>query len=480
MGIVTTKHESDPGTGGRGVIFISHANPEDNACSDWLAHQLLLAGYEIWCDIRTLRGGEDFWKDIEASITTRVVKLVYVLTRRSNEKDGPRRELKLSQDVGRALGLSDMVIPAIFDDLQHSEMNIELSRLNAIPFSGNWAHGLKTLIEKLERDHVPRMPTGNNLKHGRAVGTWHRQGTQVRPGITEDYISNLYPIECTARALHSYKVSMSALPPGWSGFGWPAISRSNVLFTFVPPDQLGAASGAMRHLRGFTFTEALDDDRIARVLRIRPPRGLLTSMFRSAWEGHVRARGLPCYDLSSGKTCAYFRKGFTQDDTVKCSNLHGLKIARQLVGQSTLRRGEERIIRHWHFAIRASFVETPSLGFCMNAHVLFSDDGANPWPDPKKMHRARRRLCKGWWNDVWRDRMLASIAWIADGKATIDIRIAPYDLLRVSALPTSHTMPLSYDDPSDDDPADEVDEPTIQDPDDPELERSLVSNGESA
>src|SRR5271157_1238700 len=33
----------------RRLLFISHANPEDNAFATWLATQLAIAGYEVWC-----------------------------------------------------------------------------------------------------------------------------------------------------------------------------------------------------------------------------------------------------------------------------------------------------------------------------------------------------------------------------------------------------------------------------------------------
>src|SRR5208282_1379420 len=36
----------------RRVVFISHANPEDNPAAAWFATQLTLLGYEIWCDLK--------------------------------------------------------------------------------------------------------------------------------------------------------------------------------------------------------------------------------------------------------------------------------------------------------------------------------------------------------------------------------------------------------------------------------------------
>ena len=43
----------------RDAIFISHANPEDNAFPVWLGARLTAAGYEVWANVLQLRGGQD-------------------------------------------------------------------------------------------------------------------------------------------------------------------------------------------------------------------------------------------------------------------------------------------------------------------------------------------------------------------------------------------------------------------------------------
>ena len=72
----------------RDTLLLSHANPEDNEFTLWLALQLANEGYRVWCDLTKLLGGEVFWDDIEEVIKTRAVKVLYVLSRTSNAKDG--------------------------------------------------------------------------------------------------------------------------------------------------------------------------------------------------------------------------------------------------------------------------------------------------------------------------------------------------------------------------------------------------------
>ena len=54
----------------RRLVFISHANPEDNEFTSWLGTRLTAAGYEVWADVFRLIAGEVFWRDIgEGAVT---------------------------------------------------------------------------------------------------------------------------------------------------------------------------------------------------------------------------------------------------------------------------------------------------------------------------------------------------------------------------------------------------------------------------
>lgn len=59
------------------VVFISHANPEDNEFTHWLSLKLASLGYHVWSDVTRLHGGEDFWRDIH-----------WHLRQRSNPRSG--------------------------------------------------------------------------------------------------------------------------------------------------------------------------------------------------------------------------------------------------------------------------------------------------------------------------------------------------------------------------------------------------------
>jgi hypothetical protein len=58
----------------RNMLFLSHANPEDNLLTRWLSLRLARESYPVWCDLTKLLGGEDFWRDVEVALRDRTAR----------------------------------------------------------------------------------------------------------------------------------------------------------------------------------------------------------------------------------------------------------------------------------------------------------------------------------------------------------------------------------------------------------------------
>ena len=101
----------------RNLIFISHANPEDNEFASWLGTRLTAAGYEVWADVLTLLGGEAFWRDIGDAIKEEAATVIVALSRNSYRKDGVLNEIALAVNTGRQLNKQQFVIPIRLDEL---------------------------------------------------------------------------------------------------------------------------------------------------------------------------------------------------------------------------------------------------------------------------------------------------------------------------------------------------------------------------
>src|SRR5688500_15720308 len=85
----------------RRLVFISHANPNDNEFASWLGSRLVGAGYNAWSDILQLIGGEPFWSDIGDAIRNHAAVVVLVLSRAAIHKPGVLNEIALADATGR-------------------------------------------------------------------------------------------------------------------------------------------------------------------------------------------------------------------------------------------------------------------------------------------------------------------------------------------------------------------------------------------
>lgn len=217
----------------RDTLLLSHANPEDNEFTLWLALQLANEGYRVWCDLTKLLGGEVFWDDVEEVIKARAAKVLYVLSRTSNSKDGPLKELHFAQGLAKKDKLKDFVIPLHLDDLPHGDITIEITRVNTVPFANSWGAGLAKLLEKLEQDKVPKDPKFNRT----AVNDWWRTRFSAEQGLlkeAEEYLSNWFPVTLPK---HIYFHSLSRESIGKlevpERLPYPAVHDGNLLITFA-------------------------------------------------------------------------------------------------------------------------------------------------------------------------------------------------------------------------------------------------------
>lgn len=431
----------------RDMLFVSHANPEDNQVALWLTLQLAVDGYAAWCDLTKLLGGEDLWKDAETAIRTRTCKFLYVLSRSSNAKDGPRSELQIAVNVAKAEKIADFIIPLHIDDLPHTETNVLLTKLNAVPFEAGWAKGYQQLVEKLKRDSVPRKASFGP----QAVTAWWRQQFSPERGVvrkSELYVSNWFPIRSIpVLYLHTLQRSgIGAVEPEtrlpYAGF-MDAID----LVTFAPPDDIREKLGASISIassRAFSHEELLKTSCDTTGITIGKVRYFLSRLLRDAWDRWMVSLGLGTYELSDKANCCFFKKGDSDSLDIHFTGLDGKKTYRSVVGYKTNLNGSKR---YWHFGIDAQPAHEPMFCYRIASHVLFSDDGHGIWTDHRRMHRARRSQCKNWHNPEWRDRLLAVIAWLSQERGTLSVPVSEEAKINVSAQSIAALSPVSYVDP---------------------------------
>ncbi len=434
----------------RDMVFISHANPEDNEVTRWLALQLARAGYAVWCDLTKLLGGENFWNDIQAALRERTTKFIFVLSRNSNTKLGSLNELELATKVARTQKLTDFILPVWIDDLSASEFDIRIGTIGAVRFQEGWARGLDQLLKKLEQDGVPKNAGFNPS----AVSSWWRQHVSAGLGLKnepETLFTNWYPIG--PAALHFHELGRTSVGPieVASNLPYPAVVNKQYLVSFAPATAFDGLLGPSIFIRSSATRTicAPDPSEDSRLWTFAEERQGIANLLRQAWVALVERRKLPKYEFANGGLAFYFTKDMLPDDRAWFSDSSGCRSWRAVVGYKTLKKLEQgtEILRYWHFALQAKPSTSPFIGYTMKPHVLFSDDGQAIWESKRRLHRARRSQCRGWWNDRWRDLLFGATASLADEDGVIGFPVGPEETLSISCHPLALTSPVSYVEP---------------------------------
>lgn len=426
-------------------MFISHANPEDNAFATWLTLRLTREGYRVWCDVVKLRGGRDFWKDIEAAIRLHTRRFIFVTSRVSNQKQGALQELAVASGVARYLKDDGFIIPVKIDDLPYADHNIQINRLNALGFNAGWESGLADLLKTLQDDAVPKPdPTGPA-----SVASWwnaNRLNRSIVKPKPESLWTNWFALCEFPKELWVWELSDQASTPQTLLF--PTYRLGKRLFSFANGHALVGPGAAP--IAGVGHRMHLD------LKRDPPPRfGLqkyevttvVKQLLRQAWERCAQARGLPLFELSSRRKTAWFPSGLTPSDTVTFEGVEGRKARRDLCGYRTMTKlTGETYPRYWHFGLEAVPVLYPVPVLALKSHVVFTLDGKQVMGDAKSQHRARRSQCKDWWNDKWRDLTLAAVTYMTQGTPTLSLPVSPGGGLGMEWRPLKYQSPRSYND----------------------------------
>jgi len=433
-------------------VFVSHANPDDNNFTRWLCLRLVSAGYPVWSDIVRLKGGEDFWNDIELAIRERTIKFIYVLSKTSNDKQGPRQELQVAKGVARREKLQDFIIPLHIDDLPHNDINILLNQLNAISFDQSWAKGLKDLLEKLEQDNVPKDPSNTP----EIAASWWRDQFSAERGLShnsEDYLSSWFLVESLPEDIYFHLIKN--VPWGDEDGGqpppYPIYSYAGGVFTFAARNDLITAENEgwlIPQTHKFRTNDVLNG-KLSQVIDIKQARNAMTNLLREGWLRMIRERGLAIHEMANNARSFYFIKDQVPNDRLDFIGVDDVPGHRYVMGYKTMRSADgAKRVRHWHFGLSAKPFVYPTMAYGIKAHVLFSDDGKEIWQSDKRLHRARMSQCKNWWNDDWRDRILATMYWLAGGRETLEIPVGKGTVIKVAKSPQLFTSEVSFIEPS--------------------------------
>lgn len=401
----------------------------------WLSSRLRLAGYSVWCDVERLDGGDPFWEDIQKAIRNDTAKYLLLASRFSVTRRGVLRELTEADNVASKLNSPAFVIPLRVDDIPWNEMPIQANQNNGIDFSKDWGLGLNRLLATLEKDGIPRNSGPTEIEE--ICSLYARTATKVRSEPSSALMNSLHIRSLPNKVVYSFAslVSENELRDLKKRIVLPCEQHGRLLVSFANaevmrvsvPEELG-----LEHRHTLTTEEFLSGGATTGPQMIpRDARNRMASIVRQAIEGHFISMGL---------------KRFSFDIWYIPVNWQGKKKAayQRQDGRAAYRALTGKAKNHtWHFGFSLK-VLLGDATVRLVPHVLFSPDGRDPFPDQKQL---RRKHCKLWWNDTWRDRLQALVSELFAGAGgLVNISAGGNTSIVLDGELSRATIPVSYSD----------------------------------
>ena len=452
----------------RETIFISHATPEDNDFTIWLASRLELLGYEVWIDKNELVGGEKFWETIDDVIRNKAIKILLVYSKNIFQidsegkikegklKDGVYKEFSLAESIGKKNNLTDFIIILNIDGSEYN-LFIGADRLNQIAFYDNWALGLKQLEKKIVKDETPKKSRTENSD----FGEWYETQFITQQRIVsknELYYSNWWAIPKLPEFFYIYQFNKKEQAN--------QIAKQNLKF---PISQI---TNYLSSFEEYAEFEIKEEDSI---IKLKPQSSHKIKIFdvlmgfeSASFPNHkdsenhfkqllkkvfhliMKRRGMFWYEMSNKRLAYYFTT----------SNLSTLKVKYQFPYRISHKNKTKNLIGkngtngNWHYALSVKPILTPILGFSLKNHLTFTNDGLNVWKNEKnevdtdKIHRERRKKGKRLFNEEWRDLFLAFLTALKKDD-TIEIKLSANFNLEMPIYPELFWADFGYYDPKD-------------------------------
>lgn len=441
LGIEDAYKPHRPQEAERHLVFISHANPEDNEFASWLGTRLTAAGYEAWTDVLNLKGGEPFWRDIGTVIKEEAAVVVVALSRASYQKDGVLDEIALAVNTGRQLNKQKFVIPVRLDDLQFSDFPEQLIRLNAIcEFSSNWADGFSQLLKALKDGQIPQ----STSDFGEALASWQKFRLRQSASISdtpESVFSNWFQISSLPSHIYfsRFNASQEAMERAFNEFQSPTAPymRLAVSFADAAALQMEAPDIPLEDAYRVPLAQFLDGQKtIPPQVSWRDARNIATRLLHQAWEQFARSQGLLLYEFAHGSAW-FVPLDLIEGNFATFQDENGNRRRRRLVGRSK-KRGV-----YWHFAVSGKVNISDPQHLLLRTHVVFTQDGKTPLASSARAHRLRKSFCKNWWNARWRDLLRAFVANLANCKEAFYLPLGGDAVATIAASPMDFEAPLS-------------------------------------
>ena len=424
------------------VLFLLKSSPLDNEFALWLAPKLEAEGYRIFADILTLQPGDRWRREINRALEHRAAKVLLVSRNATLDDQAVQDDIDIAIDVAKHRGDQRFIIPL---RLENGRKVKGIGDTIAIDFVRGWGEGLTSLLEALRRQKVPR-----NTSAVRIDPNWElfrRRGAVPLIDQPERLTSNWLRIVEAPDSIHQYEATGATdsdrLKRAIAAYPYPVAVNGRGFLAFAGEAEIDEAFqsiGRFQLMRSIPILEFVEEGVPKLGIERQTASNQLNAMMKEAWILFCKDRGLIEYHYSNSI-------GFHASPEI-ASTGQRIPWGKQGDRRSSMLRNVAK--GHiWQFGVTALPAVWPFWHFKLKARVLFATDNSTPAglaiDDPKKMHKLRRSVCKGWRNKQWHGRMLAFLEMISGDSAYIRLRLSAEHDLVLDASPVLFSSPVSTD-----------------------------------
>jgi hypothetical protein len=213
------------------------------------------------------------------------------------------------------------------------------------------------------------------------------------------------------------------------------VRNDDVSFSDAPPAGASSFEQAMPVAYDVPFADFISGNDLGPYFDRASANNDVVNLLRQHFDLIAAERGLRPVEFGSGQAGWFFPDGLVAANKVVCDAPDGRRIRRAVSGKFKALR--------WHLCLVAKPRIWPTLVYGIHANVVLSKDSITPLPGDKT-HRRRVRLTRSWWNDVWRDRLVAAMSFLAGNHDDI-IMETGHEKFSVARWPITAQIPVSYE-----------------------------------
>lgn len=361
--------------------------------------------------------------------------MLALLSRASIKKHNPQGEWLKGMALGRRLSIDDFVIPLNVEGLTPDEIPWNLQPINYIPFTPNWATGLRALIKKLESVNAPR-----TLNEGLRLAKQSMVVDNMIKNEPETLISNCYEITKLPRFIFKYRAmrEMSTQERRQIRKDWACRDVSpNLVLAFLRPSSIVCKNHRLRYIRKLPWRETTTISGV-------DTRNLIVSLIHSCIRYLLSTKGMTYCERSR---VWYLPPGTLDKDKIVYKVPYGRRGWFKGVGERRFRTpgGLETYRYHLSPSFDVRHEGHGSFFLILRNRVYLTNVHGEPLSGRTLVSR-RKHLCKNWFNKEWCVRNLGIIQLLTDRDMLIRVGPTGDQQLIVDANPVSPIAPYAIED----------------------------------